>query len=127
MIEIEVDYGNLDKEVDQAIKETINEVALKMAAMGESYIAESREKGSYTDRTGNLRNANSYAVFYDGKELFSSYGHPDTEKFFNEVKSPSGLELIVGNGMEYCSYVEAKGYDVVSSGFLTVMNEVWQD
>ena len=43
--------------------------------------------------------------------------------FLDKYKDGTGIELVCGNGMEYCTWVEAKGYDVVSSGFLKVESE----
>ena len=97
---------------------------LRLARVGEMYISESRSKGSYQDQTGNLRNANSYAVYRDGVLLYGSFGRPETQSFFDSKKHGIGLELIVGNGMEYTSFVEGKGFNVCSSGFLKVESEV---
>lgn len=124
MIRIKVDYSSLDKELEKAIQEYKVSMAKELSKIGEKYIAEARSKGSFTDRTGNLRNANSYVVYLDGVPLFQSVGRDETSTMFEEVKSAKGLQLIVGNGMEYASYVEGKGFDVSSAGFIKVREEI---
>lgn len=119
--------AGLDKFLDDIEKEAINlkrKYELKLVRIGEMYIIESRSRGSYTDRTTNLRNANSYAVYRDGILMYGNFGRPETQTFFESNKYGIGLELIVGNGMEYASFVEGKNFNVCSSGFLKVESEV---
>lgn len=125
MIDIELSrLDELDKEIDEAIQKVQLEAAKELSKIGEEFITESREKGSYKDQTGNLRNANSYAVYLDGIPLYHVYGRPETQAFFDRLKDGSGLEFICGNPMEYCSFVESRGFNVVSSGFLKVISRV---
>lgn len=122
MINIDIDLSGLDdilKEIEAAERRLI----LRLQRMGEQYVAMARQKGNYTDQTGNLRNANSYRLYKDGKVLFQSIGSSATGEFLDNYIIGIGLELVCGNGMEYCTYVEGKGYDVVSSGFLKVESE----
>lgn len=122
MININIDLSGLDdilKEIEAAERRLI----LRLQRMGEQYVAMARQKGNYTDQTGNLRNANSYRLYKDGKVLFQSIGSSATGKFLDNYIIGVGLELVCGNGMEYCTYVEGKGYNVVSSGFLKVESE----
>ena len=117
----------LDRFLEDVEKEAMGarrKAQLKLARIGEIYVIESRSKGSYTDRTTNLRNANSYAVYEDGIPIYENFGRPETQAFFDSKKNGVGLELIVGNGMEYASFVEGKNFDVCSSGFLKVESEV---
>jgi len=124
MIKIELDFGEVDKEVEKAIRDIKLEAARELSKIGEMYIATSREKGNYQNRTGVLRNANSYRVYLDGKSISELVSENETSEMFDKMKSNSGLQLIVGNGMEYASFVEGKGFDVSTSGFLKVMEEV---
>ncbi len=112
------------KDIEKEASGIRRKAILKLSRIGEMYVAESRSKGSYQDQTGNLRNANSYAVYEDGIPIFENFGRPETQAFFDSKKNGVGLELIVGNGMEYASFVEGKNFDVCSSGFLKVESEV---
>lgn len=79
----------------------------------------------YQNRTGNLHNAPGACVVRDGKivwmEVAADAAHPEaqrnTEKLLKQCdKSRDGLYL--ADGMEYASYVRAKGYDVLDSAIL---------
>lgn len=122
MIKIDVDLSGFD-DVFKEIEAQERKLILKMMRIGETYVGTSRQKGSYKDRTGNLRNANSYRLYKDGKVLYESIGLPAMSYFLDKYMDGTGIELVCGNGMEYCSWVEGKGYDVVSSGFLKVESE----
>lgn len=122
MINIDIDLSGLD-DILKEIEAAERRLTLRLQRMGEQYVAMARQKGNYTDQTGNLRNANSYRLYKDGKVLFQSIGSSATGEFLDNYIIGIGLELVCGNGMEYCTYVEGKGYDVVSSGFLKVESE----
>lgn len=79
----------------------------------------------YQNRTGNLHNAPGACVVRDGKivwmEVAADAAHIEaqrnTEKLLKQCdKSRDGLYL--ADGMEYASYVRAKGYDVLDSAIL---------
>ncbi|MBN9300286.1 MULTISPECIES: hypothetical protein [Dysgonomonas] len=122
MIKIDVDISGFD-DVFKEIEAQERKLILKMMRIGEIYVSTSKQKGSYQDQTGNLRNANSYRLYKDGKVLYESIVLPAMSYFLDKYKDGTGIELVCGNGMEYCTWVEAKGYDVVSSGFLKVESE----
>lgn len=122
MIKIDVDLSGFD-DVFKEIEAQERKLILKMMRIGETYVGTSRQKGNYKDRTGNLRNANSYRLYKDGKVLYENIGLPAMSYFLDKYMDGTGIELVCGNGMEYCTYVEGKGYDVVSSGFLKVESE----
>lgn len=122
MIDIDIDLSGFDK-IFEEVDRFEGELILKMQRIGESYVATARSKGSYKDQTSNLRNANSYKLYKDGRVLSESIGPSVTSAFLDEYMHGVGIELVCGNGMEYCTYVEGKGYDVVSSGFLKAESE----
>lgn len=79
----------------------------------------------YQNMTGNLHNAPGACVVRDGKivwmEVASDTAHPEakinTERLLMQCdKSRDGLYL--ADGMEYASYVRAKGFDVLDSAIL---------
>ncbi len=101
--------------------------------VGESCIREARDHGKYTDRTGNLRSSIGYSVVEDGVTLRDSapqsfsgpegsgaQGAENGKSFLETVKSShnKGLVLIVTAGMNYAVYVEARGYNVLTSAEL---------
>ena len=79
----------------------------------------------YQNRTENLHNAPGACVVRDGKivwmDVAADAAHPEaksnTEKLLIYCDKPrDGLYL--ADGMEYASYVRAKGYDVLDSAIL---------
>lgn len=107
---------DFSKEFQDAIVER-----LIMAAQyaGEKFVEEARNQpgdhaqGFYEDKTGNLRNSIGYLVYHNG-ELVSSGG--SGSQYQNIVSSHvgMGIQLIGVAGMNYASYVEAKGYNVIT-------------
>lgn len=98
--------------------------------VGEQCIKEARDNGDYTDQTGNLRSSIGYAVLWNGKIIqkecadkvkCGDEGTSKGEKFLSDrIKKAQkkGVVLIVTAGMNYAEYVEAKGYNVLSSAEL---------
>lgn len=129
MINIDIDLSGFD-EIFNQINEAEHKFIMKLQRIGEMYVAQGRKhKGKsgtlkdYTDRSGNLRHAHSYRLYKDGRVLYENIGSSVTGAFLDKYKTGVGIELVCGNGMEYCTYVEGKGYDVVSSGFLKAESE----
>lgn len=103
--------------------------------LGERLVKYAREDKSaarhFTDRTGNLRNSIGYVVVQGGqivKSLFDG-NTPATEGYEKGNGNAIGLSyatkiaielpanktyLVWVAGMEYASYVEANGYDVIT-------------
>lgn len=97
--------------------------------LGERCINEARDSGTYTDRTGNLRASLGYVVLKDGKPLGSptlirggtldgkAMGEETIRQAISETND-EGYVLIVVAGMHYAKYVEAMGYNVLTSAQL---------
>lgn len=98
--------------------------------VGEQCIIEARDAGNYTDQTGNLRSSIGYAVIMDGRVVQrdcrdkvkqGEEGVSAGDKFLSDCikkRRRKGIVLIVTAGMNYAEYVEAKGYNVLSSAEL---------
>lgn len=112
----------------QKSAENLRRAALRaLAYCGERCVNEARQSGSYTDRTGNLRSSTGYVLVENGQvaqEFFPSMGKGNGmgkgQDFARSLvaKFPKGLCLIVVAGMNYASYVENRGYDVLASAEL---------
>ncbi len=122
----------LQKEVKETTENIRKEFAQKLSIIGEKYVQTARQKQIkisglkvHKDWTTNLRNAHSYAVFLDGKQMYSNFGNNEAQSFLESKRQLSkGLELIVGDPMEYASFVEGKGFNVTQSGILQVEQEL---
>lgn len=87
-LDIESDFSD----VDQFFKDGEWEVEKKMIDVGDESVKYAEEHGTYQDHTLNLRTSNKFDVDKNG--------------------------LTLENTAEYASYVEAKGFDVLSSAAL---------
>ena len=116
--------GKLNIAFDKIKEQYIKAATQKFIEVGERCITEARDNGSYTDRTGHLRNSVGYVVLLNGKEVSQSNISKLNHKQIEEIKAkyPKDLVLIVVAGMNYAAYVEAKGYNVLSSAELMAEN-----
>lgn len=76
--------------------------------------------GNYQNRTGDLRNSIGFVVTYNGEvrgEYFQENvgGSIAKKKAYKQAKRRKGIVLIVVAGMNYAVYVEAKGFNVLTS------------
>jgi hypothetical protein len=96
--------------------------------VGETFVKGAREnlnigdsfpQGDYTDRTGNLRSSIGYFVLDNGRVVFENLsGTPVGAAMAREAMysaDKSGLQLVGVAGMDYASYVESKGFNVITS------------
>ena len=119
-ISVKADTSGLD-ELDREMEMQMNEeIVRKLSDIGENYISEARTNGSFTDQTGNLRGAHSYIIYKDGERKAGTIGRTETLQMFEQLKKYEGWQFMVGDGMQYASYVEGRGYDVCTSAFMLV-------
>ncbi|GJH39891.1 hypothetical protein RCZ04_04410 [Capnocytophaga sp. HP1101] len=116
--------GRLNIRLGEIREKYINEAINKFIEVGERCIREARDNGAYTDRTGNLRSSVGYVVLLNGSEKSKSRISTLNQNLIEEVKAqyPKDLVLIVVAGMNYAAYVEAKGFNVLSSAELMAKN-----
>ena len=93
----------------------------QLCYIGEAALKAAREKGSYTDRTGNLRNSTGYVVAVGGR-IVTTGGFDKAQglPFAKELALSTDADgvLVVCAGMKYATYVSARGYDVLDSAEL---------
>lgn len=110
----------------EAIKKAL---VYNLCAVGEQVLNAARLTNSYKDQTGNLRSSIGYVVAVDGEIVqMSSFevvkegseGARGGKEYAMQLvwDFPQGIVLIVVAGMNYASYVSAKGYDVLDSSEL---------
>lgn len=107
-----------------------NVLSMMLAELGEKAVTFSKDNKGYKDRTANLKNSISFAVFCDGKlvnKVVGSIPEPDKvkggqsqvdnilEEYASKdgVVAPKGYTIIVVAGMSYAKHVEDKGYNVL--------------
>lgn len=117
----------------------------RLQYIGETFVKNARENGSYIDRTGNLRNSIGYVILKDGEQVMSNFskqvrgktkrvsdvdgkdiGISKAEEIAEEMvkKIPKGYILICVAGMDYAAAVEAKGFDVISSSSIIAKQDL---
>lgn len=85
---VDSDFSDVENAFDQFDQELKD----TMTAVGEEAVRYAKDNGDYQDQTGTLRKSNEYEVDETG--------------------------LTLKNEAEYASYVEAKGYEVLSGAAL---------
>lgn len=128
--------SEIQKELRSAINQFEKSILDRLVYLGELCYLEAINKIGYTHRTGNLGSSTGYIVVNNGK-LYSQGGFLEitgpnrsdsTEdgtligRTFAENLIPEfskGFAMIFVAGMNYASYVEAKGYNVITSA------EIW--
>lgn len=116
--------------INASVEAKLKVIVNTLCYVGEQCIIEARDSGNYTDQTGNLRSSIGYAVVWDGKVVQrdcidkvkqGDKGVSDGDDYLSKCikkRSRKGIVLIVTAGMNYAEYVEAKGYNVLTSAEL---------
>ncbi len=112
--------------LEEGLEEEKSNLIKILRRIGIEAVNKMREQGSYTDRTSNLRNSTGYLISVDGEIVDSLFNNAYGEKYAFEVLSEFNdqIVLLIVAGMNYASYVESRGYNVLASGELTVRAEV---
>lgn len=118
--------GAISEFIGQQVERVTSALIYNLCAVGEQVLNQARSTNSYKDQTGNLRSSIGYVVTVDGEVVQSSSfevvkdgagGSRDGKSYALDLvkQFPEGIVLIVVAGMNYASYVSAKGYDVLDS------------
>lgn len=113
--------GDINAEFDRQEKRLHERILDSFKRAGEDFVKSARgqvqdhAQGTYLDQTTNLRNSIGYLILFNGEKIFSDIGSAveNMDEILERV-SPDGYQLIGFAGMNYASYVEAKGYNVIS-------------
>ena len=112
-----------DAFLDQIQKQQIK----RLSMLGEMCVNHARSVPKdlgFEDQTGNLRSSIGYAVFVDGVAVHSFYeevtggteGANAGQRLSEKIgEGSSGVCLVVTAGMNYATYVESRGRDVIAS------------
>ena len=106
----------------------------QLSYIGEEAVKIARQKGSYSDVTGNLRSSIGYCILddgnpivngkterFEGKKGHGEKGEAASQELLAKLRSkfPQGVVLIVCAGMNYAAYVEnVRHKDVLTSAEL---------
>ncbi|MFD2961018.1 MULTISPECIES: hypothetical protein [Olivibacter] len=128
--------ADIKKRAKEIIEANHRYIHTSLDAVGLQFIIDARSKtpdqGGFNDDTGNLRSSIGYLIAFNGKVIGSKFdgqksegrtkGKEAAEKVTNE--HPVGWAIIFVAGMEYASYVEGYGYDVITGSAIKISANV---
>nr|DAU55516.1 MAG TPA: hypothetical protein [Caudoviricetes sp.] len=117
------------KRFDAFLNEIEKKQIDRLQRLGEMCLVEARINKGYMMQTGALLSSTGYEVFVDGVAIHSQFdaasgaesnaaetGIKSGQNIAETIgKGTKGIALVVVAGMNYAAYVEAKGYNVLSS------------
>ena len=117
------------KRLDAFLNEIEKKQIDRLQRLGEMCLVEARTNKGYMMQTGALLSSTGYEVFVDGVAIHSQFdaasgaesnaaetGIKSGQSIAESIgKGTKGIALVVVAGMNYAAYVEAKGYNVLSS------------
>lgn len=117
------------KRFDAFLNEIEKQQIARLQRLGEMCLVEARTNKGYMMQTGALLSSTGYEVFVDGVAIHSQFdaasgaesnaaetGIKSGQSIAETIgKGTKGIALVVVAGMNYAAYVEAKGYNVLSS------------
>lgn len=117
------------KRFDAFLNEIEKKQIARLQRLGEMCLVEARTNKGYMMQTGALLSSTGYEVFVDGVVILSQFdaasgaesnaaemGIKSGQSIAETIgKGTKGIALVVVAGMNYAAYVEAKGYNVLSS------------
>lgn len=117
------------KRFDAFLNEIEEKQIARLQRLGEMCLVEARTNKGYMMQTGALLSSTGYEVFVDGVAIHSQFdaasgaesnaaetGIKSGQSIAESIgKGTKGIALVVVAGMNYAAYVEAKGYNVLSS------------
>ena len=123
----------LQEELNAKREAIVNGLRNELSQLAESAVTYSKDNKGYKDRTANLKNSISFALYLDGELVNLNEGKiPKPDKVEGGQKqvsdaldeyakqdgvvTPKGFSLLIVAGMSYGKYVEDRGYNVL---FLT--------
>lgn len=119
-IEVVTPMGEIQQYLEEQLARKVEVLINKLSYIGEGALRIAREQGSYTDRTGNLRNSTGYVIAVDGEVIaragFKSKDEDGAAFAETLARTTEGKAvLVVCAGMNYATYVSRRGYDVLDS------------
>lgn len=117
------------KRFDAFLNEIEKKQIARLQRLGEMCLVEARTNKGYMMQTGALLSSTGYEVFVDGVAIHSQFdaasgaesnaaetGIKSGQSIAESIgKGTKGIALVVVAGKNYAAYVEAKGYNVLSS------------
>ncbi len=126
-LEIVTDMNVLAQEIQKEIDAETLKHLIKVLSVGVEKVRKKMETKPYEDHTGNLNSSTGFIIYRDGKVVHRDFRESDkgTDKTTGlkeglslalaELRESSGWGVVLMSGMDYASWVQGKGYDVLLS------------
>jgi len=135
--------NQIQAEVEREMQRFITILRLELDRVALETLTRARQKGpndgGFNDQTGNLRSSMGYIIMYNGKQLVNDFhtyaqgsqGKAIGEKVADDIAKvhKKGWAIVMVAGMEYASWVESKGKDVITGatlGMESKIREAWE-
>jgi len=124
----------IEAEFNRKLIATDEQIILAFSRAGDDFVTEAtlqpggedaHSLGFYKDQTTALRKSIGYYIFRDGELVFfkETAMPPEAKAEVQALVIKKGYQIIGIAGMAYASYVEAKGYNVISNqAEMAIMN-----
>lgn len=109
-------------------KDTIGSILEDLRFIAQGCYEEAMRRKGFTNDSGALSSSIGWAISLDGSIVYSgglvsvgeggSIGQSQGRRAIDELVRGSGIKLILVAGMDYAQEVEARGFDVTTSGEL---------
>lgn len=120
--------ADIEAKINKKIEENLYEIIHTLEYVGIRCVSDAIANRGYTDQTGNLKASIGYMVLNNGVIVSASEGSasPQSREFMTGLiaEHSRGIVLVVVAGMNYASYVEATGRNVLASAELLAEREV---
>lgn len=109
-------------------KDTLGSILEDLRFIAQGCYEEAMRRKGFTNDSGALSSSIGWAISLDGNIVYSgglvsvgeggSIGQSQGRRSIDELVRGSGIKLILVAGMDYAQEVEARGFDVTTSGEL---------
>lgn len=137
MFKLKSSIQAINEEIEQRVANIRNAIVYNMFVIGEKCVNEARDNHLYLNQTGNLCSSIGYCVIDNGQIVHegswhtikdgqegTSTGTEYLHKIAAEVAAPDKIVLVLVAGMEYASYVEDMGLNVLDSAEKLMQREL---
>ncbi len=137
-LEIVTDMNVLAKEIQKEIDAETLKHLIKVLSVGVEKVRKKMEGVPYQDHTGNLNSSTGFIIYHNGQVVHRDFRESDkgTDKVTGlkeglslalaELRESSGWGVVLMSGMDYASWVQGKGYDVLLSA-TTNLNSILKE
>jgi len=140
--QIVTDMNKLSAEIQKEIDAEALRHLSKVLNVAIEKVRKKMESKPYEDHTGNLNSSTGFIIYKDGKVVYKDFRESDkgTDKrtglkeglslALAELRASIGWGIVLVSGMEYASWVQSRGFDVLLGTSLnldTILKEAFDE